>query len=107
MKKFTILIFLLLVSSVTFAAQEHHNFTVGTCRALPTGDMQLEGISDTDGHKRLIAFPASQFKDRVIDRYLSLCMASLASSLKLRVDYLECNGRSCVPTNSTSLNYFK
>lgn len=95
------------LSCMTQAAEQHHNLSVATCRALPSGDIQILGVSDTDNQTRSVLFSTSVFKEKVLDRYLSLCLASLTSSNKLRLDYLDCTGTTCSPTTNSSLNFYK
>lgn len=99
----------LLVTTSAFATADiqHHNFAIGTCRAFQSGDLQIQGISETDNQSRLITFSAVSFKEKVIDRYVSFCMASLASGNKLRIDYLNCTGTACVTTSDTTINFYK
>ncbi len=98
---------LLSVSCYASSEQQHHNLTINTCRTLPSGDIQILGNSETDNQNRSIMFSGSGFQEKVIDRYLSLCLTSLASGSKLRIDYLDCTGTSCATTGNTSLNIYK
>jgi hypothetical protein len=90
-----------------YSGEEHHNFIIDTCRALPSGYIQIVGISETDSQSRSILFTNGDFLEKVLDRYLSLCLTSLASGAKLRIDYLNCTSTTCVTTGGTSLNLFK
>lgn len=101
------IILLATTSALAKAEIQHHNFTVGTCRAFQSGDLQIQGFSETDNQSRIIAFSASAFKEKILDRYISFCIASLSSGSKLRIDYLNCTGTACVTTPDTTINFYK
>ena len=108
MKKLLMLLFL--VSGISLAEQQHHNFTVSTCRVFPSGNFQILGLSENDGKNRILTFSTATFSEKSIDRILSLCTAALLSQTKIRVDYMECNGSnidSCTPTSSSTLNLYR
>jgi len=107
MNKYFILACAILYSASAFSAEEHHNLSVNACRALPSGDLQVRGLSSADNALRSIIFAKASFSEKIVSNFLSLCMVSLASSKILRVDYLNCDGVSCVTTNNTSLTFLK
>jgi hypothetical protein len=94
-------------SLAAYSEQQHHNLAVNTCRALPAGDLQIVGISEADNQSRSIIFSATAFREKVVDRYLSFCLMSLAAGSKLRIGYLDCTGTVCTTTGGTSLNAYK
>lgn len=95
------------VSTFVEADIQHHNFAVNTCRALQSGDLQIQGVSETDNQSRRITFSATSFQEKVVDRYASFCMASLTSGSKLRIDYLYCTGINCETTPDTTISFYK
>lgn len=107
MKKIAITVLLVCASISAYADQAHHNLTVNVCRASLGGDLQIIGVSDTDNQSKNIMFANTVVKEKIIDRYLSLCLTSFASGTKLRIDYLDCNGAACVTTTNTTLSIFK
>lgn len=107
MNRFFIFGFAILFSSSAFSIEQHHNLSVNACRALPYGDLQVRGVSNLDSAERSITFAKANFNEKVIGHFLSLCMASLASSKALRIDYLDCNGTSCFTSNNTSVTFLK
>lgn len=94
---------LLLMSANVFAVEEAHNFQAKQCRARPGGQVEIVGISATDGVSRHLTFPTSLFNKDALDRYLSLCMTALVSGVILRVDYVECTGTTCETTSGTTV----
>lgn len=107
LKQIIFSILIILISFSALSEVQHHNFSINICRTLPSGDIQIAGKSETDSQNRLINFSTSSFQEKVIDRYLSLCLTSLSSGAKLRIDYLDCSGTSCTATSNTSLNLYK
>tara|TARA_R110001599_G_scaffold249359_1_gene449227 strand:- start:13381 stop:13704 length:324 start_codon:yes stop_codon:yes gene_type:complete len=101
-RKKVLFVFLFTVPFFAYS-EEHHNLSISGCRALATGDIQVTGTSSSDSQKRSIMLLNSKFQEKILDRYLSLCLASQASSSLLRVSYLNCVGTSCTTTGSTSL----
>lgn len=83
---------------------EHHNFEVTSCRSFQNGNITISGISQTDNQERSVSFIASGSNEKVIDRYLSMCMASLTAGKVLRIDYIDCPNTNCTMTSSTTLN---
>ena len=106
LKKFIVSTLFCCISFSAYSEQQHHDLTIITCRALPSGDLQIVGLSKADHEARKINFSATTFKEKVLDRYLSLCLTSHARGAKLGIDYLECTGTACVTTTSTSLNSY-
>ena len=100
-------IFTFLVTLNCNADEEHHNLKVNNCRAQPSGYIQILGISESDNLERNLTFSTDMFSEKVLDRYFSLCMASIASGLNLRIDYLECTENSCTPKSNTTAQLYK
>ena len=94
-------------SCSALSEQQHHNISVTICRAFPTGNLQIRGVSAMDNQMRDIIFYESNLSESVINRYLSLCLAAFSTGDVLRIDYLDCTGTSCSVTNSTTLNLQK
>ncbi|WNO11177.1 hypothetical protein [Teredinibacter sp. KSP-S5-2] len=108
MIKKTLSILVLLGVSSGLYAEEHHDLEISICRALPSGNILLRGVSSTDNQNRDLVFTeSSSLKEAVLDRYLSLCMAAFATGKILRADNLICTGTSCNPTGATSLSLKK
>ncbi len=109
MKKLLILVIALqaVMSSKAYSAEEHHNLSVTLCRAYPNGNLQIRGISSTDDIERHLTYAASVFSEKTIDRYLSMCLASLMTGKLLRTDYLECTDTTCAPKPGTTAQVLK
>jgi hypothetical protein len=105
--KIAVLTMISLFSSIAVAEQQHHDFTVTICRALPTGNVQIRGTSAVDGQLRDVIFDQSSLSETVMNRFLSLCLTSFSTGDALRIDYLDCVGLSCNPTAFTTLNLQK
>lgn len=104
----TILVVVLSVFSVkTIAVEEHHNIQVNNCRVHPSGNIQILGLSDSDNINKSLTFSPELVSEKVLDRYLSLCLSSIASGLKLRIDYLDCTGGQCTPKTGTTVQIIK
>ncbi len=92
-----------LITPKSIAAQEHHNLQADNCRAFSNGGLQIVGKSDTDGASKIIIINPSYASEKVIDRFLSLCMATKMSRTKLRIDYLDCSPQGCYSTPETTV----
>lgn len=106
------LLLISLLSSVSLLAEAElltHDLVVFQCRALPTGDFHLGGVSNKDGITRTVGFTTAVFPEKVLDRYLSICLTALVSGIPLRLDLLECPSSvsGCVTTDKTSLRLVK
>jgi hypothetical protein len=99
--------FLISMSNLVISGEEHHNLTVDTCRAFPTGNLQIRGESATDNADRHITYTTQMFSEKILDRYFSACLTALSTGYVLRVDYLECTGTTCVPKSNTTSIIFK
>ena len=106
-KKTFISLALLSTSFVASANVEHHNLSISECRALPSGAIQITGNSSLNNQKLALIFSMPEFTEKIIDRYLSLCLTSFASGSVLRVDYLECSSNTCTAQPGTSVQIIK
>ncbi len=107
MLKNLLVVFALVVSSAGTVAAEHHNLNVNACNVTATGNVTVHGISDSDNAQRNITYAQPFLTEKTLDRYLSVCMASLMSGKKLRAIYIDCTGAECTVVNGSSLKVFE
>ncbi len=93
----------IVISLGAIAEEQHHNLSISLCRAFPNGDIQISGISEVDNQERSLIYTTSMFQEKVMDRYLSLCITAYASGSKFRADYLACTGTTCTPKINTTV----